>query len=168
MPLAEIKIKNVDNTLKLLKGYAPQQAKIINKKISIEANKIKNRAIGYFPDSALSNWNNWPAHQSWGYNGAIVKKNIRITRANMRQRGLYVSNFIAVVNRDAAGSIFQTVGRGGSDDYFVQNIVRDHPEPRGLWKAFDELKGEVAPAIEAAVHEAENIVNAKLNQLGGE
>jgi len=95
MPLAEIKIKNVDPTLKLLKAYAPDQAKIINKKISAEANKIKNRAIDYFPSSALSNWNNWPAHQAWGYDGAIVKKNVKITRANMRMRGLYVSNFIS-------------------------------------------------------------------------
>lgn len=168
MPLAEIKIKNVDYTLKLLKAYAPDQAKIINKRISIEANKIKNRAIDYFPNSALSNWNNWPAHQSWGYDGAIVKKNVKITRANMRMRGLYVSNFIAVINRDAAGSIFQTVGRGGSKDYFVQNLVERFPEPRGLWRAFDELKSDVAPAIESAVRDAEQMVNTKLKQLGGE
>jgi hypothetical protein len=51
---------------------------------------------------------------------------------------------------------------------FVDNILSKHGDKRGLWRAFDELKAEVEPAIMAAVEDAQKIVNTKLNQLGGE
>jgi hypothetical protein len=120
------------------------------------------------PNVALSNWNNWPDHASDGYVGAVVKKRVKTTRANFRKRGVVVSNYIGVASADAAGSIFQTAGRGPSTDMFVENILSKHGTKRGLWRAFDELKSEVEPAIMAAVEDAQKIVNNKLNQLGGE
>jgi hypothetical protein len=168
MPIAEVRVKNLKQTMDLLKAYAPEQAKEISKRITTEANKVRDRARDYMPDVALSNWNNWPDHASEGYVGSVVKKKVKTTRANNRQRGMIVSNYIGVVNADAAGSIFQTAGRGPSTDMFVDNLLEKNGNSRGLWKAFDELKDEVAPAIMAAVEDAQQLVNAKLNQLGGE
>jgi hypothetical protein len=168
MPLAEVRVKNLKQTMDLLKAYAPEQAKEINKRITTEANKVRDRTRDYMPDVALSNWNNWPDHASDGYVGSVVKKRVKTTRANYRKRGVIVSNYIGVASADAAGSIYQTVGRGSSTDMFVENMLEKHPEPRGLWRAFDELKGEVEPAIMSAVEDAQKIVTAKLNQLGGE
>ncbi len=168
MPIAEVRVKDLKQTMDLLKAYAPEQAKDINKRITTEANKIRDRARDYMPNVALSNWNNWPDHASEGYVGSVVKKRLKTTRANYRQRGVIVSNYIGVVSADAAGSIFQTVGKGTSTDMFVENILNKHPGPRGLWRAFDELKAEVEPAIMAAVQDAQQLVNIKLNQLGGE
>jgi len=168
MPIAEINVKGLQQTMQLLKGYAPEQAKEINKRITVEANKIRDRARTYMPDVALSNWDNWPAHASDGYVGSVVKKGVISTRANFRKRGVIVSNYIGVVSRDAAGSIFQTAGRGPSTDMFVDNILNKHGSNRGLWRAFDELISEVEPAIMAAVEDATKIVNAKLDQLAGD
>ena len=168
MPIAEVRVKNLKQTMDLLKAYAPEQAKEINKRITTEANKVRDRARDYMPDVALSNWNNWPDHASDGYVGSVVKKRLKTTRANYRKRGVIVSNYIGVVSGDAAGSIFQTAGRGPSTDMFVENILSKHGDKRGLWRAFDELKSEVEPAIMAAVDDAQRIVNTKLNQLGGE
>jgi hypothetical protein len=168
MPIAEVRVKNLKQTMDLLKAYAPEQAKEISKRITTEANKVRDRARDYMPDVALSNWNNWPDHASEGYVGSVVKKRVKSTRANNRARGQIVSNYIGVVSGDAAGSIFQTAGRGGSTDMFVDNLLEKNGNSRGLWKAFDELKDEVAPAIMAAVEDAQQLVNAKLNQLGGE
>jgi len=168
MPLAEVRVKNLKQTMDLLKAYAPEQAKEINKRITTEATKVRDRARDYMPSVALSNWNNWPDHASDGYVGSVVKAKTKTTRANNRSRGQVVSNYIGVVNGDAAGAIFQTAGRGGSTDMFVSNLLTKFGGTRGLWKAFDELKGEVEPAIMAAVEDAQRIVTAKLNQLGGE
>lgn len=168
MPLAEVRVKNLKQTMDLLKAYAPEQAKEINKRITTEANKVRDRARDYMPDVALSNWNNWPDHASEGYVGSIVKKRVKSTRANNRSRGQIVSNYIGVVSADAAGAIFQTAGRGPSTDMFVDNLLAKNGNSRGLWKAFDELKSEVEPAIMAAVEDAQQLVNTKLNQLGGE
>lgn len=168
MPIAEVRVKNLKQTMDLLKAYAPEQAKEINKRITTEANKVRDRARDYMPNVALSNWNNWPDHASEGYVGSVAKKKLKTTRANYSQRGIIVSNYIGVVSADAAGSIFQTVGRGSSTDMFVENILEKHTDARGLWKAFDELKSEVEPAILAATEDAQRIVNEKLKQLGGE
>jgi len=168
MPLAEVRVKNLKQTMDLLKGYAPEQAKEINKRITTEANKVRDRARDYMPDVALSNWNNWPDHASEGYVGSVVKKKVKTTRANNRARNQIVSNYIGVVSGDAAGAIFQTAGRGGSTDMFVDNLLAKNGSSRGLWKAFDELKDQVQPAIMAAVEDAQRLVNTKLNQLGGE
>ncbi len=168
MPIAEVRVKGLKQTMDLLKAYAPEQAKEINNRITTEANKVRDRARDYMPDVALSNWNNWPDHASDGYVGSVVKKRLKTTRANYRKRGVIVSNYIGVVSADAAGSIFQTVGRGSSTDMFVENILNKHGSNRGLWRAFDELKSEVQPAIMAAVQDAQQLVNIKLNQLGGE
>ncbi|HSG63104.1 MAG TPA: hypothetical protein VLA24_16895 [Pseudomonadales bacterium] len=168
MPIAEVRVKNLKQTMDLLKAYAPDQAKEINKRITTEANKIRDRARDYMPNVALSNWNNWPDHASEGYVGSVVKKRLKTTRANARPRGQIVSNYIGVVSADAAGAIFQTTGKGSSSDIFVENILNKHTSYRGLWRAFDELKTEVQPAIMAAVEDAQQLVNTKLNQLGGE
>ena len=168
MPIAEVRVKGLKQTMDLLKAYAPEQAKEINKRITTEANKIRDRARDYMPNVALSNWNNWPDHASEGYVGSVVKKQLKTTRANYRQRGVIVSNYIGVVSADAAGSIFQTAGRGSSTDMFVENILNKHGTHRGLWRAFDELKAEVEPAIMAAVEDATRIVNQKLHGLAGE
>ena len=164
-PRIEVNVKNVKQTMARLGSFAPEQAKLINKKIRLQANKIRDRARDYMPDVALSNWNNWPDHASEGYIGSIVKKNTKVTKANSRARGARFSNYIGVVNADAAGSIFQTVGRGSSSDMFVSNIENKFPGARGLWKAFDELKDEVAPAIMEAVREAEALVNQQNAEL---
>lgn len=168
MPLAEVRVKNLKQTMQLLKAYAPEQAKEINKRITTEANKIRDRSRDYMPNVALSNWNNWPDHASEGYVGSVVKSKVKTTRANARAKGQIVSNYIGIVNSDAAGAIFQLAGRGKSTDMFVENILSKHGTSRGTWKAFDELKSEVQPAIAAAVEDAANIVNKKLDQLGGE
>ena len=168
MPIAEVRVKNLKQTMDLLKAYAPEQAKEINKTITTEANKVRDRARGYMPLIALSNWNNWPAHASEGYVGANVRKKLKTTRANNRKRGTFTSNYIGVVSADAAGAIYQTAGRGPSSDPFVENLINKNTSNRGLWRAFDELKPEVEPAIMAAVETAQKIVQAKLEQLGGE
>lgn len=168
MPLAEVRVKNLKQTMQLLKAYAPEQAKEINKRITTEANKIRDRSRDYMPNVALSNWNNWPDHASEGYVGSVVKSKVKTTRANARAKGQIVSNYIGIINSDAAGAIFQLAGRGKSTDMFVENILSKHGTSRGTWKAFDELKEDVQPAIAAAIEDAANIVNKKLDQLGGE
>lgn len=168
MPLAEVRVKNLKQTTDLLKAYAPEQAKEINKRITTEAVKVRDRARDYMPDVALSNWNNWPDHASDGYVGSVSKAKVKTTRANARSKGQVVSNYIGIVNADAAGAIFQLAGRGPSTDMFVENILSKHGQKRGTWQAFDELKDQVQPAIMAAVEEASQIVNRKLDQLGGE
>jgi len=168
MPIAEVRVKNLKQTMDLLKAYAPEQAKEINKRITKNATKVRDRARDYMPSVALSNWNNWPDHASDGYIGAVVKSKVKTTRANTRAKGQIVSNYIGIVNADAAGAIFQLAGRGDSTDMFVDNILSKHGTSRGTWRAFDELKSEVQPAITQAIEDAQKIVNNKLNQLGGE
>jgi len=170
MPIANIQIKNLDETMTLLKGYAPEQAKEINKRITAEAVKVRDRTRDYMPETTISNWGPWKSSKDGrdlGYYGSVAQAAVKTTRGRFRQRGVVFSNYIGIISGDPGGSIFQTVGNGSSKDVFVMNMLARFPKNRGLWRAFNELRPEVEPAVLAACQEAQDIVNARMKLLGG-
>lgn len=169
--MAELVVHNLKETLLLLKKFEPEQSKLIAKRIAKAAGKVAADARSDIPDgSALTNWGRW-IHardgRDFGFNTAAIRKNIKVTRAANRKRGVATSNFIGVTSADAAGVIYQTAGKGSSNSTFVSQMMGDYPLPRGIWKAFDDSRDSIVAEIDAAVREAEHAVQRHLNQLGG-
>ena len=169
--MAELVVHNLKDTLLLLKKFEPEQSKLIAKRIAKAAGKVAADARADIPDgSALTNWGGW-IHardgRDFGFNTAAIRKNIKVTRAANRKRGVATSNFIGVTSADAAGVIYQTAGKGSSNSTFVSQMMGDYPLPRGIWKAFDDSRDSIVAEIDAAVREAEQAVQRHLNELGG-
>jgi len=169
--MAELVVKNLKETMLLLKKFEPEQSKLIAKRITKAAGKIAVDARSDIPEgSALTNWGSW-IHardgRDFGFNTSSIRKNIKVTRAANRKRGVAISNYIGITSADAAGVIYQTAGKGTSDSNFVSKMMGGYPLPRGIWKAFDESRGTVVADIDAAVREAEEAVQRHLNELGG-
>lgn len=169
--MAELVVHNLKETLLLLKKFEPEQSKLIAKRIAKAAGKVAADARSDIPDgSALTHWGRW-IHardgRDFGFNTAAIRKNIKVTRAANRKRGVATSNFIGVTSADAAGVIYQTAGKGSSNSTFVSQMMGDYPLPRGIWKAFDDSRDSIVAEIDAAVREAEAAVQRHLNELGG-
>ena len=184
---ASVVIKDLKATMELLKAYEPEQSKIINKRMTTAAMSVRDAARNDIPPGdALSNWGQWaysPNGRELGFIGSWAKKNLVVTRKAGRNKGQAISNFIGLVSADAAGVIFQTTGHASKNSdgsrvrakqatsnkgaTFVANMVGKFPGKRGIWRAFDDDEGKNTKLIEDAAREAEDIVQRRLNALGG-
>lgn len=178
--MAQYNIKNLEQTMKLLKGYEPDLSKEINKRITRAATTVLKEARGDIAGgAALSNWGPWIEGKSGrdiSFDGATAQRNIKLTRAAMRRRGRIVSNFIGIVAKDAATVIYHTAGQAKTTRYRAtsnrgltmrSNMNKTFGEKRGIWKAFDANQGAAQREIYAAAKDAEKAVQAALNRLGG-
>jgi hypothetical protein len=174
-----VNIKNLAQTMRLLKEYEPDLAKQIQKRIRGAANEVATEARADIETgNALGNWGAWLERKSGrdlGFDGARARKDIRVTRAAMRRRGMIVSNYIGVVSDKPATVIWHTAGLAASNRYnatgakgltFRANMVKNFPGKRGIWKAYDANEGKAQRQIVAAAREAERYVQRALNRLG--
>lgn len=171
-----VNIKNLDATMKLLRAYAPDQSKQIQKRITTAASRFRDagrREITnvLYGSNALRRWGKWIEARSGrdlSFNAQTAASNIKVTRARRRRRGVIVSNYIGVVSEDAPGVIFQTAGIGASTtgSLFTSLMRSRYSRPRGLWKAEETHGVIVRDAILQAVKEAQDIVQKKLNAMG--
>lgn len=171
-----VNIENVKQTLDVLKAFDPEAEKGIRKRISTAARSVMLAARSGMPSGrALRKWGTWNQDgRDLSYNGNNEK--IKITRANMRRRGSAFSNYIGVVNPTPGGAIFELAGRRPSADrmfldafYFRgYGITRKENTNRpGVFKAFDDNKGQAAKDIEEALRDAEKLVQSHLDRIGG-
>lgn len=178
--MAEYNIKNLDQTMKLLKNYEPEHSKRIAKTISKSAGDVAKQArADVETGNALGNWGPWleaKSGRNLGFDGATAKSNIKVTRASNRRRGIIVSNYIGIIANDAATVIWHTAGQAKTNRYkvtsgkglsFRRNMNKQFGKKRGIWKAYDANAGKAAREIYAAGKEAERIVQRALNSLGG-
>lgn len=171
-----VNIKNLDATLKLLKAYAPDQAKQIQKRITTAANEFRDAGrreimTVQYGTNALRRWGKWIEEKSGrdlSFNAPTAASNMKVTRARNRRRGMIVSNYIGVVSADAPGVIFQTAGIGASTtgSNFTSLMRSRYARPRGLWRAEQTHGVIVRDAILQAVREAQDIVQNKLDSMG--
>jgi len=171
-----VNIKNLDATLKLLKAYAPEQAKEINKRITRAASQFRvagRREIMnvQYGSNALRRWGKWIEERSGrdlSFNAQTAASNVKVTRARNRRRGMIVSNYIGVVSADGPGVIFQTAGIGASTtgSNFTQLMRSRYARPRGLWRAEETHGAIVRDAILQGVRDAQDIVQKQLDSMG--
>jgi hypothetical protein len=160
-----VTVENLRETMALLKGYEPEQSKLINKRITDAANVIRDDARSLMPSgNALSNWGSWAGRLD--YSGSPQRSSVKTTRAAMRRRGQFVTNFIGVVTKSASAVVWHTAGRRNSSQ-FSSAIEGHYGGSRGIWAAFDANEGKAAAEIEAATDDAQRLVQARLNALGG-
>ena len=159
----KFEFKNVDKDLATIRGFDKLLGEQLEKTLFDTAAIIASAARRGIPNRALRNWNNWPAHASQGFVGSEVRNNITSGRYLRRRRGRKIGYGLAVMSQDAAGVIFQTAGKGQSNDMFVDNLERKYPLPRGIWAASDGPLGQRArKAMIEAVKKVENTINSKL------
>ena len=174
----------VKETLTALKKFDEEAVKGFNKVLSAELRGARDEArnkvdtIGSSQtDTPMRGWRKveptnprassrggkgWPAWDS----GAI-KTGIVSTRAQGKVRADYTTSAGALLNKSAAGAIFEVGGRLGGSGQFRQNLNWFGKASRLIWWSVDKNKAEINRKIEDAYEDAKKILQRHLDTEKG-
>lgn len=175
-----IVLTGIKETLDALKQFDKKAVarfnKVINSELATAERDAHNivRGIGNgSSDTPMSGWRSidpakprknsrggagWPA-----WNSATVVAGIRKTKAQGKVRGDYTTSAGALVNKSAAGAIFEVAGRNGgkratgrrSGDQFMRTLsARFKPASRLIWSVVDRDRRKIEQNVERALNEA--------------
>jgi hypothetical protein len=106
-----VEFAGVNELRKAMKDYAPDLDKALKKELTALAKPVVTKARGYAPAVApLSNWGR-SGGRFPNYNGAAVKAGISFSTAKSKKNNRGFSSSVRIVNRTAAGAIYETAGR---------------------------------------------------------
>jgi hypothetical protein len=164
-----VQIYGASATVRELRKFDKEAATEIRKGLQNAAEPIKSRAQGMVPGVALSQWSRYGWSKGDWSQGA-VRKGIAVSLSGRRSRGSGTTAFVAIVNRNAAGAIFELAGRLGNNRLDRGLQASGHgAASRLIWRAFDEMNGD--SRVESEVQRVMTIAQAKLqaalNRAGG-
>lgn len=106
-----VEFAGVNNLRKALKNYAPDLDKALKKELTALAKPVVTKARGYAPAvPPLSNWGR-DGGRFPNYNGEKVKAGISFSTAKSKTNARGFSSSVRIVNKTAAGAIYETAGR---------------------------------------------------------
>lgn len=162
-----VSVKGAVNLRKALRAYTPELAKQLPKEIAAALKPVVKVAKGYVPDngSILSNWRNrenyagrFPLFDSRQVKSGITFKT---TPSKTNYRGF--RSLARLLNKTAAGAIYETMGRKTPNSRFVQNQRNKDAskfEGKGkeqgtvLFRAYNEDKGAAQDGVLRAIEKA--------------
>jgi len=164
-------LTGVKETLAALKQFDEDAVKGFNKVISAELRQARNEArsnvdkIGSSQsDTPMRGWRKVepknPSKTSRGGKGwpawdtGTIKTGIVSTRAQGKVRSDYTTNAGALLNKSAAGAIFEVGGRRNSGGQFTQNLNWFGKASRLIWSVVDKNRGEIEKKISDALDDA--------------
>jgi hypothetical protein len=164
-------LTGVKETLAALKQFDEDAVKGFNKVISSELRGARDQArsnvdkIGSSQsDTPMRGWRKVepknPSKTSRGGKGwpawdtGAIKTGIVSTRAQGKVRADYTTNAGALLNKSAAGAIFEVAGRLGGSNQFEQNLNWFGKASRLIWSVVDKNRGEIEKKISDALDDA--------------
>jgi hypothetical protein len=172
MPDYTLKIYGANATMRALRQLDPEAAKGITKALRKTVEPIKKRGQELVPEIPLTNW------YAYGWqNGrldwwsAAVRRGIAVQVRTPRARANSATVLAAVINRNAAGAVFELAGKVNAGNTLDKGLQKKGhgPASRLIWRAFDELNSEnqANREVEAVMQDVERIVQSALDRAGG-
>jgi hypothetical protein len=162
-------VKGADKLRKALREYEPDLAKETTKELGNLLKPIAAKARGYMPsESPLSGW----AARSFNegrfptYNPIIAKRGIAYKTSPSRPNSRGWRSLVSILNKSAAGAIYETAGRKNPGGNFSPRLGGDSKgqgklEGRGIFRAWNEDQGKTQGAVIKALEGAAAKFNAK-------
>lgn len=175
-----IVLSGIKETLDALKEFDKDAVKRFNKVINTELTGAERDAKGLIDqDPPMSGWRKADATngrtrggKGWpGWNAGEIKSKITKSKAQGKVRGNYTTSAGALLNKSAAGSIFEVAGRvtkpgsgGGSSAQFLRTLEnRFKKASRVVWRVVDKdadrIQANVAKALDDAKAELQRHLN---------
>ena len=175
-----IVLTGIKETLAALKQFDENAVKGFNKVISTELRDARDQArnkvdkIGSSQtDTPMRGWRKvastnpsatsrggkgWPA-----WDTGAIKTGIVSTRAQGKVRADYTTNAGALLNKSAAGAIFEVGGRLGGSGRFIENLNWFGKASRLIWWAVDKNKAQIEKKISDALEDAKKTLQKHLD-----
>ena len=162
-------VKGATKLREALKQYEPDLAKETTKELGFLLKPIAAKARGYMPSqSPLSGW----AERTDGkgkfptYNPTIAKRGITYKTSPSRPNYRGWRSLVSLLNKSAAGAIYETAGRKNAGGNFSPRLGGDVKgqgklQGRGIFRAWNEDQGKTQGAVIKALESAAAKFNAK-------
>lgn len=179
-----IVLNGIKETLKALKEFDKNAVRRFNKVINTELAGAERDAKGLISEEPpMRNWRKsdattgrtrggvgWP-----GWNAGEIKSKITKTKAEGKVRGDYTTSAGALLNKSAAGSIFEVGGRNTktsdartSSGQFLRNLfISGGAASRVVWRVVDKDKAKIEKNVEQALNDAKAQLQRHLNKERG-
>lgn len=176
-----IVLTGIKETLDALKSFDQDAVKRFNKVINNElAGAERNARNIISEDPPMSGWNKLDAAkgktrggQGWpGWNAGEIKSKITKTKAQGKVRGDYTTSAGSLLNKSAAGAIFEVAGRKTkatagrtSSAQFLRNLGnRFGKASRVVWRVVDKDRARIEANVARALEEAKIELQKNLNR----
>jgi len=184
-----IVLTGIKETVDALKEFDKSAVRKFNKVINTELANAERDAHGIArgisngkTDTPMSGWRNYdaanPQRSSRGgagwpaWNTGTVIAGIRKSKAQGKVRGDYTTSAGALINKSAAGAIFEIAGRtsGGtmarsSGGQFMRTLsARFKPASRLIWRVVDKDRAKIEANVKKALDEAKAELQKYLNR----
>lgn len=178
-----IVLTGIKETIASLKEFDKDAVKRFNKVINNELSGAQRDARNIIQDSPpMSGWSKSDAvkprkttrgGKGWpGWDAGEIKSKITKTKAEGKVRGDYTTSAGALLNKSAAGAIFEVAGRktkagfgSGSADQFLRTLGnRFGKASRVVWRVVDKDRARIEANVNAALEEAKVVLQRHLNK----
>lgn len=167
-----IVLKGIKETLDALKEFDKDAVKRFNKVINTELAGAQKDARNIISEPPMSGWRKYDALNprkttrggaGWpGWDAGEIKSKITKTKAQGKVRGDYTTSAGSLLNKSAAGSIFEVAGRktkagfgGGSSQQFLRTLGnRFGKASRVVWRVVDKDRGRIEENVNRALEQA--------------
>lgn len=157
-------VEGLKESIDALRVIDPELKKRLNKEMVGAVKPIITKTKTNVPTRPARNYGDWAGVLDW--NPAQVKRGISTSTGSGRSRGGVRGQF-RLMNKSAAGVVFESMGRNGpystSGQFLIRNfdarsrpprlLIRTWKEERGMTKVGGAMKG-VVNQIEARVNQA--------------
>jgi hypothetical protein len=184
-----IVLTGIKETLDALKQFDKKAVSNFNKVINDSLRTAERDAHGIVrgitngkTDTPMSGWRSYDAANptstrggaGWpGWNSGVVIAGIRKTKAQGKVRGDYTTSAGALINKSAAGAIFEVAGRNegknatgrSSGSQFMRTLsARFKPASRLIWRVVDKDRPKIQGDVKRALDEAKKELQSHLNR----
>jgi hypothetical protein len=176
-----IVLTGIKETIDALKQFDKDAVKRFNKVINTElAGAQKDARNIISEDPPMSGWRKADAAKGrvrggkgWpGWNAGEIKSKITKTKAQGKVRGDYTTSAGALLNKSAAGAIFEIAGKktkagfgGGSGQQFLRTLGnRFGKASRVVWRVVDKDRARIEENVARALEQAKADLQKHLNK----
>lgn len=151
---------------KALNEYAPDLAKETQKEVAGALKTVVRGARGFLPNNneAPSGWLIGNQKGKWekrGYDQSIASRGITYQTSPSRANRMGFKSLAAILNKSAAGSIYETAGRkSGIEGNFTPRLggeikgYKQKMQGRAMFRAWSEDQGKTNAAVIKAIQSA--------------
>jgi hypothetical protein len=171
--VADVTKESIRRTVLILKEIDPALGRAANKTIKKAAEPMIQDARSRIPEvptgtspTGRPNWGEWSGGRSWS--SSTARRGI-VSKVNVRKgRGANDRVLFSIIQRDAAGAIFDVAGSSGAATRGVRGaafnnaLSRHGGASRSMWPAAEAKMSMVMSGIDEAVSDMEKEINARL------
>jgi hypothetical protein len=174
-------ISGIKETIESLKKFDKDAARRLNKVINDELALAEGAARAKIKDEPpMSGWRTVPAAkgrvrggQGWpAWEPTAIRQGIKKTRVEGKVRSDYTTSAGALVQKTAAGAIWEVAGRRSDGSGTGRNMIgvlnqRFKGASRGIWAVVDKDADKIRTNVRKAMDDAKKLLQLNMNKEKG-